>query len=170
MIPRFEVQTMKRLWAPWRMKFVESQDSEDNCVFCLVLSQKRDKKNLVIFRGQAAYVILNRYPYTSGHLMVVANAHLPSLEVLDVQVRSEMIELATKGMAILRKVYRPAAFNFGANIGEAAGAGIAGHVHLHVVPRWSGDTNFMSSLAQTRVLPEELKETYRRVSSAWNES
>jgi ATP adenylyltransferase len=95
MIPRFEVQTMKRLWAPWRMKFVESQDSEDNCVFCLVLSQKRDKKNLVIFRGQAAYVILNRYPYTSGHLMVVANAHLPSLEVLDVQVRSEMIELAT---------------------------------------------------------------------------
>ena len=159
---------MKRLWAPWRMKFVESQASDPNCVLCMVQYQTSDKKNLIVFRGTGAYVILNRFPYTSGHLMVVSNIHLPSLEDLDAQTRFEMMELATKGISVLRKVYQPAGFNFGANIGEAAGAGIAGHVHLHVVPRWSGDTNFMSALAETRVLPEQLKDTYRRVCSAWN--
>lgn len=159
---------MKRLWAPWRMKFVESQDPQIVCVFCKVQLETNDAENLVVFRGQKAFVILNRYPYTSGHLIVVANLHRPSLEDLDPQARSEMIELATKGMTILRKVYEPQAFNFGANIGEAAGAGIAGHVHLHVVPRWGGDTNFMSAVAETRVLPEGLDETYSRISFAWN--
>ncbi len=100
--------------------------------------------------------------------MVVTNAHLPTLEALDAETRLEMMELATQGMGILRTVYRPDGFNFGANIGAAAGAGIAGHVHLHVVPRWGGDTNFMSALADTRILPEELGETYRRVFAAWN--
>jgi ATP adenylyltransferase len=161
---------MKRLWAPWRMKFVLSQDTNSNCVFCRVQIQTTDIENLIVFRGQKAFVILNRYPYTSGHLMVVANIHLPSLEDLDVENRAEMMELATKGIKVLRKIYRPDAFNLGANIGEAAGAGIAGHVHLHVVPRWGGDTNFMSTLAETRVLPEELGETYRRIHAAWNES
>lgn len=134
----------------------------------MVQAQSDDVANLIVLRGKTAYVILNRYPYTSGHLMVVANRHLPTLEDLDVQTRSEMIELSTRGMNVLRTVYQPAAFNFGANIGEAAGAGIAGHVHLHVVPRWGGDTNFMSTLADTRVLPEELGETYRRISTAWH--
>jgi ATP adenylyltransferase len=160
---------MKRLWAPWRMKFVQSQDPGTKCVFCKVQEETKDAENLVIFRGKSAFVILNRYPYTSGHLMVVANLHCPSLEDLDAQTRSEMMELATKGIVILRKVYQPEAFNFGANIGAAAGAGIAGHVHLHVVPRWSGDTSFMSTLADTRVLPEELDETYRRICSAWSD-
>jgi ATP adenylyltransferase len=159
---------MKRLWAPWRMKFVQSQDPKIECVFCKVQAETSDAENLVVFRGQKAFVILNRYPYTSGHLIVVANLHCPSLEDLDPQTRSEMMELATKGMSIIRKVYQPQAFNFGANIGEAAGAGIAGHVHLHVVPRWSGDTNFMSAVAETRVLPEDLVETYSRISFAWN--
>jgi ATP adenylyltransferase len=160
---------MKRLWAPWRMKYVQSQDPDTKCVFCNVRSHTNDAENLIIFRGRSAFVILNRYPYTSGHIMVVANLHLPSLEDLDAQTRFEMIELATKGMVILREVYQPGAFNFGANIGEAAGAGIAGHVHLHVVPRWNGDTNFMSALAETRVLPEKLSETYHRISIAWNQ-
>jgi ATP adenylyltransferase len=159
---------MKRLWAPWRMKFVQSQESNPTCVFCRVQVQANDAENLVVFRGQKAFVILNRYPYTSGHIMVVANLHRPSLEDLDPLTRAEMMELATQGITILRKVYQPQAFNFGANIGEAAGAGIAGHVHLHIVPRWSGDTNFMSAVAETRVLPEALEETYRRISSAWN--
>jgi ATP adenylyltransferase len=159
---------MKRLWAPWRMKFVQSQDPITDCVFCRVQAQTNDADNLIVFRGQTAFVILNRYPYTSGHLLVVANLHLPSLEDLDPKTRSEMMELSTQAIRVLRKVYRPAAFNLGANIGKAAGAGIADHVHLHVVPRWGGDTNFMSSLAETRVLPEELGETYRRVSTAWN--
>ncbi len=159
---------MKRLWAPWRMKFIEKHETD--CVFCMVQAQTDDAKNLVVFRGQKAFVILNRYPYTSGHLMVVANVHRPSLEDLDAATRADMIELVTEGMRTLRKVYRPDAFNLGANIGKAAGAGVAGHVHLHVVPRWGGDTNFMSTLGGTRVLPEGLDETYRRVHAAWNES
>ncbi len=159
---------MKRLWAPWRMKFIESQEPNTNCVLCKVLVQTSDTENLIVFRGRKAYVILNRYPYTSGHLMVVANEHQPSIEDLDIDTRSEMMELATISMRVLRKVYQPEAFNVGANIGEAAGAGIAGHIHLHIVPRWGGDTNFMSALAETRVLPEELDETYRRICLAWN--
>ncbi len=159
---------MKRLWAPWRMKYVQSNDHDTNCVLCKVQVESADAENLIVVRGQKVFVILNRYPYTSGHLMVVSNLHCPSLEDLDASTRSEMMELANKALIILRRVYRPTAFNFGANIGEAAGAGIAGHVHLHVVPRWSGDTNFMSALAETRVLPEELDETYRRICAAWN--
>jgi len=112
--------------------------------------------------------MLNRFPYTSGHLLVAANMHQPSLEDLDAETRSEMMELATMSMRVIRKVYRPDAFNLGANIGEAAGASFAGHVHLHVVPRWGGDTNFMSALAETRVLPEDLNETYLRIRKAWN--
>lgn len=138
-------------------------------MFCRVQIQNSDVENLIVFRARKAFVILNRYPYTSGHLMVVSNIHLPTLEDLDPETRAEMMELATTGMRILRKVYQPEGFNFGANIGAAAGAGIAGHVHLHVVPRWRGDTNFMSALADTRVLPEELDETYRRIYTAWNQ-
>jgi len=158
---------MKRLWSPWRMKFVQSQEANDTCVFCRVQAQANDLENLIVFRGQRTFVILNRYPYTSGHLLVVANSHQPSIEDLDIESRSEMMELATICMSVIRKVYQPEAFNLGANIGEAAGAGIAGHVHLHVVPRWGGDTNFMSALAETRVLPEELSETYHRICAAW---
>ena len=158
---------MKRLWSPWRMKFVQSQDANATCVFCRVQAQTNDLENLIVFRGPRAFVILNRYPYTSGHLLVVANSHQPSIEDLDIEIRSEMMELATVCMRVIRKVYQPEAFNLGANIGEAAGAGIAGHVHLHVVPRWGGDTNFMSALAETRVLPEELSETYHRICAAW---
>ena len=150
------------------MKFVQSQQLNTICVFCSVQSQTSDKENFIVFRGKNAFVILNRYPYTSGHLLVVANVHQPSFEDLDFETRSEMMELATNSMRVVRRVYQPDAFNLGANIGEAAGAGIAGHVHLHVVPRWGGDTNFMSALAETRVLPEELNETYYRISTAWN--
>ena len=157
---------MKRLWAPWRMKFVEIKTS--GCVFCKVQHQPDGPENLIVFRGQHAFVILNRYPYTSGHLMVVANVHLPSLEDLDAETRAEMMELSTYAMRVLRGVYQPEAFNVGANIGAAAGAGIANHVHIHVVPRWVGDSNFMQTLAETRVLPEELEVTYRRVCSAWD--
>jgi ATP adenylyltransferase len=149
------------------MKFVQSQETNAICVFCRVQVQTTDKENLIVFRGQKAFVVLNRYPYTSGHLLVVANAHKPSIEGLDVETRSEMMELVSHSMGVIRKVYQPDAFNIGANIGEAAGAGIAVHVHLHVVPRWGGDTNFMSALAETRVLPEELNETYRRICTAW---
>ncbi len=139
----------------------------DGCVFCMVQQEKDGPGNLVVFRGRQVFVILNRYPYTSGHILVVANRHVPSLENLDPETRGEMMELSTRAMRVLRDVYQPQAFNLGANIGAAAGAGIADHVHLHVVPRWTGDSNFMQSLAETRVLPETLEDTYQRVLEAW---
>jgi ATP adenylyltransferase len=159
---------MKRIFAPWRMKYIESH-SNDGCIFCSVQKQADSPETLVIHRGAQAFVIVNRFPYTSGHLMVVADAHQPSLEDLDPAARAEMMELMTDCTRILRKVYHPQGFNLGANIGEVAGAGIAGHVHLHIVPRWGGDANYMSTVAETRVLPETLEQTYRRVRAAWEE-
>jgi ATP adenylyltransferase len=158
---------MKRLWAPWRMKFVQTKTS--GCVFCNVYKEADGPGNLIIFRGNNCFVILNRFPYTSGHLMVVANAHLASLEDLDSETRSEMMELGTHGMQLLRLIYHPDAFNVGANIGAAAGAGVAGHIHLHVVPRWTGDSNFMMTLANTKVMPETLEETYAQVMQVWRD-
>jgi ATP adenylyltransferase len=157
---------MKHIWAPWRMKYIQTHD--DGCVFCKVQEQPDNPENLIVHRGKRAFIILNRFPYTSGHVMVVADAHQPSLEDLDAATRAEMMELATQCIRVLRKVYKPQGFNVGANIGEAAGAGVAGHVHLHVVPRWGGDANFMSTVAETRTLPEALEETYRRVRVAWD--
>ena len=147
------------------MKFVATKTS--GCVFCKVLKDANDPANLVIFHGKYCFVILNRFPYTSGHLLVVADEHRPSLEDLNAETRAEMMELATRGMVVLRSVYHPDAFNIGANIGEAAGAGIAGHVHLHVVPRWTGDANFMLTLAETKVMPEALEDTWARIRRAW---
>jgi ATP adenylyltransferase len=119
--------------------------------------------NLIVFRGELAYVILNRYPYTSGHVMVVPFEHKPNLEQLDAATRGEMMELTSRATTVLRTIYNTQAFNVGLNIGEAAGAGVKEHVHVHVVPRWNGDTNFMSSLAETRVLPELLEDTWHRI-------
>jgi ATP adenylyltransferase len=143
------------------------QSNPKVCIFCEVLNVADGPDNLVIGRGRRTYVILNRYPYTTGHCMIVANAHVGSLEDLESEARGEMIELTARMLRLLRITYAPQAFNIGANIGEAAGAGIAGHVHLHIVPRWTGDTNFMTTLAETRVLPEALEESYRRIRQAW---
>ena len=154
---------MKHLWSPWRMKYIEIDEKEEGCVFCIAQTKKDSAANLIAFRGEHAYVILNLYPYTSGHLMVVPFEHKPNLEELDSSTRAEMMELTSQCMTVLRKIYNPQAFNIGANIGEAAGAGILDHVHIHIVPRWAGDTNFMSTLGETRVLPESLEDTYTRV-------
>lgn len=159
---------MKRLWAPWRMKFVET--NLPGCVFCEALKQPIGPNSLVIAHARDCFLILNRYPYTSGHFLVVANQHVASLEDLEADMRAEMMEMVNRGMAVIRRVYHPEAFNVGANIGAAAGAGIAGHVHMHVVPRWTGDTNFMLTLAETKVMPEELPETYRRVRQEWDKA
>lgn len=132
-------------------------------MFCNAHAKKDSEKNLIAFRGERAFIILNLYPYTSGHLMVVPFKHAATLEDLDSATRAEMMELTSQSMTILRKVYNPQAFNMGANIGEAAGAGVPGHVHIHIVPRWGGDTNFMSTLGETRILPESLEDTYKRV-------
>ena len=144
------------------MKYMENSKVE-GCIFCLAQEMEDSTENLIAYRSQHAYVILNRYPYTSGHLMVVPYHHKPNLEELDPVTRAEMMELTTHSMTILRKIYRPPAFNMGANIGEAAGAGVIGHVHIHIVPRWAGDTNFMSTVGEARVLPELLEDTYLRI-------
>lgn len=144
-------------------------EHQDECIFCSALQQKDGLENLVIWRSKLAFVILNRYPYNNGHLMVVPNAHKPSLEFLDPETRSELMELTSQAIMLLRRVYNPQGFNMGVNIGAAAGAGIAEHVHMHLLPRWSGDTNFMSTVAETRVMPEDLTATYRRVRAAWLE-
>lgn len=158
---------MNHLWSPWRMKYIESHNKEAGCVFCNAQAQTDSAENLIAFRGKNAYVILNRYPYTSGHLMVIPFKHAPNLEELDSEMRAEMMELTSRCTTILREIYRTQSFNIGVNIGEAAGAGVLGHVHIHIVPRWAGDTNFMSSVGQTRVLPEALEETYQRVRQAF---
>lgn len=158
---------MDHLWSPWRMKYIQQHEPPIGCVFCLAAQQEDNNENLVVARGQRSFAILNRYPYTSGHLMVVPYLHVPSIEDLDAETRHELIEMVNLAMGVLRVVYHPEAFNVGANIGAAAGAGIAAHVHLHVVPRWNGDTNFMSSIGETRIMPEELSDTYRRVREQW---
>jgi ATP adenylyltransferase len=149
------------------MDYIEKHLNMEGCVFCLEQEKSDGPENLIVFRGQKAFVILNRYPYTSGHIMTVPHIHKSTLEQLDPATRAEMFELANRSMGTLRKIYNPQGFNVGVNIGEAAGAGITEHVHLHVVPRWMGDTNFMTSLGKTRVLPESLEETYRRVYEEW---
>jgi len=145
------------------MTYIENHEKEDGCVFCNAQAKADSAENLIAFRGSNAYVILNRYPYTSGHLMVIPFVHKPNLEELDSETRAEMIELTSRCSTVLRKIYRTESFNVGMNIGEAAGAGVLGHVHIHIVPRWAGDTNFMSSVGETRVLPEALEDTYKRV-------
>ena len=167
---------MEHLWTPWRMKYLQGDDrasGEDgsSCVFCLKPSDNRgcDIDNRIVRRGDHAFVILNRYPYNNGHLMVVPYLHVPSLELLDIETLTELMVLVKQSLAVLRAVYQPQAFNLGVNIGEASGAGIADHVHFHVVPRWAGDTNYMTVVGQTRVIPEDLHETCRRLCTAWPE-
>ena len=161
---------MNHIWSPWRMEYIENNTKEDGCIFCNAQDKEDSAENLIVFRGERSYVILNRFPYTSGHLMIVPLEHQPTLEELDAQTRAEMMELTSRSMTVLRNVYNPQAFNMGANIGEAAGAGVREHVHIHVVPRWYGDTNFMSTLGETRVLPETLEDTYERVRKGFQES
>ncbi len=160
---------MNHLWSPWRMAYIENNTKVDGCVFCMMQEMEDSAENLIAYRGERAFVILNRYPYTSGHLMVVPFEHKSNFETLDSETRAEMMELTTRCMTVLRKIYNPHAFNMGANIGEAAGAGILEHVHIHIVPRWAGDTNFMSAVGETRVLPESLENTYARVKKGFEE-
>jgi len=148
------------------MRYI-TEFKKNGCVFCNVLQHEDGPENLVVFRGEKAFVILNAFPYTSGHLMVLPYEHAPDLADLDAQTRAEMLELVTKTSQVLRSIYSPEGCNIGINMGEAAGAGIEEHIHIHIVPRWIGDTNFMTAVGQTRVLPEALEETYRRVKGAW---
>jgi ATP adenylyltransferase len=151
------------------MKYIQGNHHTQGCVFCNAAAMADGEENLVFFRGEKAFMILNRYPYTSGHVMCVPFAHVSHLSELAPEVRAEMMELVNRTVLVLERVYHPEGFNVGMNLGEAAGAGIADHLHMHVVPRWSGDTNFMSTVGDARVIPEALTDTYRRIKAAWDE-
>lgn len=158
---------MENMWSPWRMKYINDSENFEGCVFCIAPQKNDDEDMLIVHRGKAAFVILNRYPYTSGHLMVVPYSHVSSIEMLTPEVRFEMIELVNTALSVLRSAYKPDGFNVGINMGSAGGAGIAEHAHIHVVPRWAGDTNFMSAVGETRVIPEDLAVTYKRITEVW---
>jgi ATP adenylyltransferase len=153
---------MEHIWSPWRYKYIANADRETGCVFCRVL-EGRDDHNYVVHRAQLNFVILNLFPYTSGHLMIVPYEHTASLAGLSAEVTTEMMELAKLSERALEAEYHPDGFNIGMNLGRSAGAGVADHLHLHVVPRWAGDANFVSIVGETRVLPEDLPTTYQKL-------
>jgi len=159
-----------RLHAPWRMEYITNADGpKDGCVFCTKPTQENDRENGILYRGSRAYIILNAYPYNSGHLMVIPYLHTAEFTALDAETLAEMMALAQLAQAALTQVMHPQGYNLGMNLGQSAGAGIAEHLHLHVVPRWTGDTNFMPVLGNTRVLPESLERTWERVKVAIDE-
>jgi ATP adenylyltransferase len=150
---------MKHLWSPWRLEYLIEPKTE-GCIFCHAAESDHDRENLVLLRGERAFVILNRFPYNNGHFMVVPYSHVPSLEDLDEPVLTEMMLLLNRGLGALRAIMSPDGFNVGANLGQVAGAGIEDHVHLHAVPRWAGDTNFMPVVGDMRVVPQTWLQTY----------
>ena len=149
------------------MKYIQKQNNDNQCPFCLAIEEVELSKSQLIHRGNKAFVILNRYPYNTGHLLVLPIEHQKEMENLDEDTRAEMMELINHALDVLKKVYRPEGFNVGLNMGEAAGAGIPKHLHWHIVPRWTGDTNYMTAIGNVRVLPETLEDTYRKVIAAW---
>jgi ATP adenylyltransferase len=157
----------KPLWAPWRLEYVQNADEEPGCVFCRAL-EGDDEERLVVHRGKRAFVVLNKFPYSSGHLMVAAQRHLGEFGALDDEEVLEIHRLAERGMHALGELYEPDGYNLGWNLGRVAGAGVVDHVHLHVVPRWSGDTNFMPVLADVKVLPEHLQESRRKLAARFS--
>jgi ATP adenylyltransferase len=154
---------MDYLWTPWRYSYVSTVDKTDGCVFCQLLSAGDDEKLLIVHRGKHNFIVLNAFPYTCGHVMVVPYEHVDRLNLLSEAAAAEMMALSRRLEGVLTDLYQPSGINLGMNIGKAAGAGVAGHIHMHVLPRWMADANFMTVVGETRVLPESLEETYRRV-------
>ena len=160
--------SLDRLWSPWRSEYIESFASEGGggCVFCDALASSDDDARYVVWRGKTCFAILNRFPYNAGHILIVPNRHLPSLEDLTTEEDAEVMASAKRMMRLLTETMHPQGFNFGANVGRVSGAGMADHVHFHVVPRWNGDTNFMPVVGGTKVISEELAATYRKLKEA----
>jgi ATP adenylyltransferase len=157
---------MDYLWTPWRYAYIKGASTRPGCVFCDAPRETDDRKTWIVHRAQHCYVILNAFPYTSGHVMVVPYAHLDELSKLPEAAAQEMMALTQKMETVLRQLYRPDGINLGMNIGAAAGAGVAGHIHMHVLPRWIADSNFMTVVGETRVLPETLDATWERMHAA----
>ena len=157
----------KPLWAPWRLEYIQQADEQEGCVFCAEAADERGEDSLVVARGEHAFVLLNKFPYSSGHVMVAPNRHVGEFGELTDEEALEIHRLAERAIAALAETYAPQGYNLGWNLGRIAGAGVLDHVHLHVVPRWAGDTNFMPVLGDVKVLPEHLAETRRRLAAAW---
>jgi ATP adenylyltransferase len=159
---------MDYIWTPWRYQYMEQAASgkQPECIFCEALARNNDAETLIVYRGAKTFIILNRFPYTSGHVMIVPYAHVAELNLCDAQTLGEMMQLAQRVEVALGSKYKPDGMNLGMNLGRAAGAGVVGHLHLHVLPRWVGDSNFMTVTGETRVHPEDLKTTFERLSKA----
>lgn len=158
---------MDRLWTPWRYQYITKSSPASGCIFCAKPAAGDDEAQFIVHRATHNYVLLNLFPYTSGHLMIAPYEHVDSLAAAAEATALEMMQLARKAERVLRAVYNCPGMNLGMNLGESAGAGVAGHIHLHVVPRWPGDANFMTTTAETRVLPEDLSVTLGRVRGGW---
>ncbi|HKS70540.1 MAG TPA: HIT domain-containing protein [Ktedonobacterales bacterium] len=155
---------VKQLWAPWRMAYIDSGGTaEEGCIFCALPAADRDEENLIVFRGPRVFVIMNKFPYNNGHLMIAPYQHVPSIEGLDSATLTELMTTAQRLLAAMRAAFNPQGYNMGINQGAVAGAGVADHVHLHIVPRWNGDTNFMPVLADTKVMPDFIQNTARQI-------
>ena len=152
----------ERIWAPWRLAYVKEagKNPDEECIFCAKPAEGDDESALIVHRGENAFVILNKYPYTSGHLMVAPFEHVGRLEEIPAATVAEVMDLVQQGIRVLEETYGPQGYNVGVNQGRAAGAGIDHHIHFHLVPRWGGDTNFMSSVGESRVIPQSLEDTY----------
>jgi ATP adenylyltransferase len=152
------------LWSPWRYRYLTEPQKPEGCIFCAMAARPEDdEQSLIVLRAKYNFIVLNRYPYTSGHLMIVPYCHAADLAGIEAEAAAEMMDMIRTAELRLREIYRPEGLNIGMNIGESAGAGIAGHIHMHMLPRWAGDANFMSTVAQTRILPEDLDVTWRRL-------
>ena len=161
---------MDYLWTPWRYAYVTAAEKSTGCIFCDLPKADDDAKVRIVYRGRECYIVLNTFPYTPGHVMIVPFAHLDELQKLPVETAHEMMNLSQTMERVLRKLYAPDGVNLGMNIGKAAGAGVAGHVHMHVLPRWVADANFVSVVGETRILPETLDLSYQRIREALAES
>ncbi len=160
---------MTHLWTPWRSTYMKAAREGHRCIFCDAAASNNDKEHLVVHRGQDSFVILNRYPYTSGHLMIAPYSHVSRLNEATEETVYEMTTLTRRAERILETIYKPDGLNLGMNLGRAAGAGIAEHIHMHLLPRWAGDANFMTSVADTRIIPESLDETYSKLKAGFEE-
>ncbi|MDX6272708.1 MAG: adenylyltransferase [Acidobacteriota bacterium] len=165
---------MDRLWTPWRYQYItndtgeksgDDEQSSTSCIFCTLPRQDsaHDERNYILHRARHNFIVLNLYPYTSGHLLIIPYEHTSELDAVAKAATDELMDLAKRAQTLLREAYRPDGFNLGMNLGRAAGAGVAAHIHLHVMPRWTGDANFMTTVGETRVLPEDLPTTYNKL-------
>ena len=161
--PRYEI-----LWAPWRIEYIENTTKNEGCIFCEKCTEKDDKTNLIVYRGNTAFVIMNKYPYNNGHLLIVPCQHTANMISLTDDEKIELFNLIQYSQDVLMEVMRPQGFNIGMNLGRLAGAGITGHLHFHIVPRWGGDTNFMPIVGHTKVISEALEKTWAKLKKAFD--